>query len=202
MNCKSFWMFLIMFSVIAEEHSETLLKPNNFYRDFFIATVLNVEKQLLEQRKQDLLARTPGYNNQENGELNTFQLIVRKDIEDKLNQRLMLLQQVAENIKVLLQKNYGITQYQILWSQTLLKQACERVAEESNFFKVVNNCKNEKIPKNLSQELTQAIVAEFACAYGKEAGCKGMGWRRFLFGESVAYYLRGGQERDPFERVD
>jgi hypothetical protein len=155
----------------------------------------------LEARRAAILENTTGYGSQE--DLNSWQKCVQNEANSIFDARQAILEKAAQQIRTSLEKKYGIGSVRLWWSKTLLKEAAEKAIQENQqLFNQLNNYENELAIKDLAQQLIEATVTEFACAYGAEAGCKGMGLRRFLFGQSVAYYLRGGQERDPFERVD
>lgn len=203
MHYKFFLILLISFLVKADENStETLRNAANFYKGVFISQLTgNKKSEQLEARRAAILKNTTGYGSQE--DLNSWQKCVQNEANSIFDARQAILGKVAQQIRTSLEKKYGIGSVRLWWSKTLLKEAAEKAIQENQqLFNQLNNYENESAIKNLAQQLVEATVTEFACAYGAEAGCKGMGLRRFLFGQSVAYYLRGGQERDPFERVD
>lgn len=203
MHYKFFLTLLISFSVRADEgHKETLRNATNFYQETFISQLTQKEEsEELKARKAEILKNTTGCNGQE--DLNSWQICVQNEAVLILDARQALLKNAAQQIRTSLEKKYGIDSVKLWWSRTLLKEAAKKAIQENQqFFNQLNFYENEPAIKNLVQQLVEVTVTEFACAYGAEAGCKGMGLRRFLFGQSVAYYLRGGQERDPFERVD
>ncbi len=202
MHYKFFLILLISFSVKADENNkETLKDATNFYKETFTSELTGKELEGSKERRAAILKNITGYDSQEN--LNFWQQCVQNEASLTFDARQAILKKTAQQIRTLLEKKYGIGSVRLWWSETLLKEAAEKAIQENQqLFNQLNNYENESAIKNLSQQLVETTVTEFACAYGAEAGCKGMGLRRFLFGKSVAYYLRGGQERDPFERVD